>query len=673
MVALPVLTRLEVANFALFPGDPVGTGLTHAIEQGVTLVAGINGLGKTTLLNVILRLLTGPYDLTGAGLGQLGTTLPEKPARLTPQTIRFFSQRVSDNAKDATALIDVRFGESRLRIKRSLQTLQLLEASVDDRSILAQTADGDARERTYHDTIGGLMALSSFVDVLLVFHYVVFFPENRSGALWDINAQRQLLRALFVPGPAAAAISEAERQVASADSYARNISSVLFQERRRLDQAREAQAAAPGVRARLRSQQALLDASFQRRSSLDERRETVEAERDAARLDFERAKIEREDAERAVERLKFEALDRMFPKLPDAARLTILNLLSKSDCLVCGAHAETARAALESELNEGTCPVCHSPPGEQDNVVPVHKVETSRLVRARERAQLAAEEAASREEDYVRLSAEYDEILLALKAISTEVSELQGAVKKLGALLPTPSQEVQSLQDQVTGLERSLTAANGRRAETAVELRKALEPVQEAAEQKSDVLVRAFEKHASALLADEATLVRDVADAGIAQQQAKFVVPAFFAEMTAAARPGLTRRRSVNDVSESQRELIDLAFRFALLEAAGQAGASTLVMETPEASLDEVAMERVGAALHAFADEGSNRLVATSNLTNAGMIARLFGGAASDPEVLSERRRRTIDLLRVSAKNRALELDTAGRYPQMLQRALMGS
>ena len=96
--------------------------------------------------------------------------------------------------------------------------------------------------------------------------------------------------------------------------------------------------------------------------------------------------------------------------------------------------------------------------------------------------------------------------------------------------------------------------------------------------------------------------------------------------MTAADRPGFVRRNTSVDVSESQRELIDLAFRLSLVAVATHGGSSTFVMETPEASLDGVAMERVGRALSEFATIRDNKLVVTSNLSNAGLISALFGG-----------------------------------------------
>lgn len=672
MLVLPAVTRLQVQHYGLFPGDPPGVGIDRPIASGVTLIAGINGLGKTTLLNVILRLLTGPYDLTSMGVGQLGSTLSDKPTKLNAQALRFFGQRVADQAEDATATLEASFGARNIVVERRLQTLRLVRAEVDGQSILRPGLTGDAAEGAYQKAMRRLMGLSSFVDVLLILHFTVFFPEERPSALWDTNAQRHLLRAIFLPGPTAAAIAEAERQLASADSYARNVSAVLFRQKQDLNKARAAQAAAPGVRARVSSQQALLDATLTRRSSLDERREVLEAELESARLDYERAKNGREDAERAVERLKYGSISRMFPKLPDTVRLTVLALLSKGECLVCGAHAEAARAAIEAELRSGMCPVCHSPPEDQQNVVSVRQVETSRLARTRKRAMLAAQEEAAQSAKVAQLEDENSELLAALKEISTEVSNLQRSVRGLSSLLPTPSVEINLLQSQVEGLEKSLRDANGRRAEHAEALRIAFAPVQEAAIAKTEALVKAFQRYAVAFLADEATLVRDTARPAIAQQNVQSVVPAFYAEMGAAARPGMTRRRSTFDVSESQRELMDLAFRFALIEAAGCDGAATLIMETPEASLDELAMERVGQALNAFARQGTNRLVATSNLTNAGMISWLFGGRAANKSEVDTRRNRTIDLLKVSAKNRPLLNDTAGRYPNLLAKALTG-
>lgn len=94
-------------------------------------------------------------------------------------------------------------------------------------------------------------------------------------------------------------------------------------------------------------------------------------------------------------------------------------------------------------------------------------------------------------------------------------------------------------------------------------------------------------------------------------------------------------------------------------------------METPEASLDELAMARVGMALCAFARQGENRLVVTSNLTNAGMITSMFGGAAKSAAEKKRRQSKVLNLLKVAAPNRAVERD-GSKYTEILSAAISG-
>ena len=58
-IHLPVVERLRVLNYPLYPGSS-RQGLDLSFDRGVTVIAGINGIGKTTLLNLLLRMLVGP-------------------------------------------------------------------------------------------------------------------------------------------------------------------------------------------------------------------------------------------------------------------------------------------------------------------------------------------------------------------------------------------------------------------------------------------------------------------------------------------------------------------------------------------------------------------------------------------------------------------------------------
>ena len=198
MIRLPIFTELTVANYGLFTGVPGGTNLEWPFSPGLTLITGVNGLGKTTLLTILLRSLTGPFDLTSAGVPeQLEAVLPEAPVALNSQSLRFFAQRVADGADRATATLTSQFGKQVLRIERRLNDLTLLSLSVNRKEASLPARRGE-KEALFQETICNLFGLGSFVDVLLILHHIVFFLENRPGALWDENAQRQILRALLL-------------------------------------------------------------------------------------------------------------------------------------------------------------------------------------------------------------------------------------------------------------------------------------------------------------------------------------------------------------------------------------------------------------------------------------------------------------------------------------------
>jgi hypothetical protein len=671
MIRFPIFTHLTVTGFGLFPGDPAGAGIRWPFASGLSLIAGVNGLGKTTLLTILLRLLTGPYDLSGEGApDRLDAVLPAEPVGLNARSLRFFGQRVADGAVGASARLTAMFGSDSLAVERRLDDLSLIALEVNEVSQELPGRKTD-REAAFQAQLCELFGLSSFIDVLLILHHVVFFKENRPGALWDENAQRQILRALFLEKTVAAQVADFERRVQSADSRARNISARAYNIEKELAEAKRREAISPKVQAQLAVEQRLLDADLERRQILEQQLDDLDQARKAARLDHEKAKLEREEAESAVERLKYTALLRLFPKMEDAGRLVILRILTKEECLVCGADATKRRKELEALLEKGCCPACGSEPAQQTQVVAPHEVEEARVERARTRADLAKTEEETTRRRLVDLVSEYEGALASIKDIRQAIEERRVKETRLRADLPQASTAVTDLQRTLETTKRSQREAEAERATATQDLRALLEAGQAGIVMQSERLSSQFGTQIGTLLAETATLVRVEGSAKLTQGRTDFSVPAFVPEMTAANRPGLTRRISPSDVSESQRELMDLAFRLALIDASTAGGSCTLVMETPEASLDELAMARVGMALCAFARQGENRLVVTSNLTNAGMITSMFGGAAKSAAEKKRRQSKVLNLLKVAAPNRAVERD-GSKYAEILSAAISG-
>jgi hypothetical protein len=671
MLRLPILTALRLLNYGLFPGRPAGSGLEWAFEDGVSLIAGVNGLGKTTLLTVLLRCLTGPFDLTGYGIpDQLESVLPAEPVSLKPAVKRFFGQRVADDAKTATAELQASFGTDKIEIVRNLSDLTLVRFTVNSVDQVLPPHSTSA-ERNFQEKICGLFGLGSFIDVLLIVHHIVFFTEDRPGALWDENAQRQILRALFLDIQLAKKVAELEREVGSADSNARNHSAAAFGIQQRVEAARDREQRSPGALADLALEQKLLDAELEERERLTNRLSDLDDDRKDARRQLEHAKAERERAENKVEELKLAVLARLFPKMEDSARLVVLKALASGECLVCGADARGRRDELERLLAGGVCPSCGAEPERQEHVVPPFVVERTRVKLARNEVDrfLTAEKSSA--ERMAAATAQYDQTLDRLEALRVSIAERKNRTRRLSTLLPMETEEITRLQDALEETRRAQRSAESRRAACAKKLAVALEQGRIPIQRKTKQLATDFRAYTRALLSEDVELVRIVTKAKITQGKETFEVPAFRPQMAAADRPGLTLRRTPADVSESQRELIDLAFRLALIKLATGKASCTFIMETPEASLDELAMGRVGKALFEFANEGNNRLISTTNLTNAGMIASIFGGPVKRAVQIADRKKRVLNLLQLAAPNQAV-LKNRKKYEQILESALAG-
>src|SRR5687767_4094615 len=89
MISVPRVRRFDVDDYGLFPGPKAGPSGLHAkILDGLTLVVGANGLGKTTFVTMMFRVLSGPYDIPSLGAGEaLGTRRLEHTA--VPPSIRW--------------------------------------------------------------------------------------------------------------------------------------------------------------------------------------------------------------------------------------------------------------------------------------------------------------------------------------------------------------------------------------------------------------------------------------------------------------------------------------------------------------------------------------------------------------------------------------------------------
>ena len=667
MNRFPVIRRLVVQNYRLYPGTPDCPGIDFDFVNGISVLAGINGLGKTTLINLLFRMLVGPYELPkDAGSARFGSAAKANVIQWQSRT-RFFPQRVADRAKDAWAELWFSIGETHFSVKRSLATLSIQSWTMD-----GQPMQIGVKEEPFQNSVCLAADAGQFVDYLTAVKYLTFFNEERRDILWDDQAQRQFYRILFTTPDEARDWIKLEQEISSADSRARNISASVFQLEADLKAGEALLVNNAGVDARLTAEQALLDADLQSLEELEARAETLDGTLKSLRRDLERAKLFEDAARRTVEEIRFTRLGSLFPTLTETSQYILTQLYSEGRCLACDQHSPEAQKAMQTALESKNCVVCglnlkYSPRYNEGVAAPVSSDDFD-AARLRLEASAAQRQALTEEEH--KTSVEWGAVLNRLGELSANINSRRKDVDSLRKQLPPDPEELATLRSSIEELKNREQTEKRRRQGAEALYERLLGTVNDRIETAAAKVSVVFQKLIERFLEESCSLTFKTISDRPSQSGRMFQYPSLRFEMTAAAFEGQQIRSSPDDVSESQREFIDLAYRMALSDVAAVGGAISMVIETPEASLDVIFMERAAEMLRAFASDARS-IVVTSNLTSSVMIPALVGPFTADPEIIASRRERVLNLLEIAAPNAAVQRHRAD-YAAFLETGLKG-
>lgn len=663
-IKLPNLSEFEVRGYQMYPGHGDEQGFKHQFTPGLHLVAGVNGLGKSTLLLMLYHGIVGPASVRN---DDFGVPRPEIiPHRFADR----FRRRVADGAKSASLSLTFDIGSERFQVTRSLYDLSISEWRLNGAS---QVLD----EAIYAQAVTDAMNVGGFADVLVILNLIVFMFEDRGLLMWTPLAQRNALRALFMSPADANVLAERAQRVATTNSAYRNLLYIVNRDRKQLAKDRAALATADALSAEYHTLQQtvaakveLLDKHYQGRVSSDEARTE-------ARATLESAKFNYDDLLRELEALKLARVASVFPSATEAGRYVIARIIGDKECLTCGASEGPLVDRWIAAVAEGDCLVCGAKPNEQETVVPSTAVDAARVAKAEKRleqARLALETATS---EYELRQKEYDALQVEIDKLVREKYAHEQRIRQIAGTLPPSSPAVAALEERVKLQEATLDDLDKQQRKAEADFFEVFGSFKQSIEGQADRIRERFIARISEFLVERAEITLTTTRAPIGESGQSYDWPSFLLSMTSGTFDNPSPRRFRSEVSMSQGEFIDLAFRLALVEVAAEGAAATLVFDAPEASLDALFMRRAGAFLAQFTRaHDQNRLVVTSNLTNADMIPALFGAYApqeGDPDPItiprSERRARVIDLLDLAAPTSAVSL-VGDRYKNLLDRAL---
>jgi energy-coupling factor transporter ATP-binding protein EcfA2 len=637
MTAFPIFRKLSTAGYGLYPGqDKHSEGLDVEFESGLTLVLGANGLGKTTLVTMLYRMCTGPYDIPKlAGATELGGIKLDTKKLPAPEQ-RMFGDRVNDGAETATCTLELTLGEAEIALTRSLANLELLELSVEGCAV-------KLGEDRYQEVVKEHAGVNTFGDWILVLRHLIFYFEDRRSLVWDPTAQRQLLRLLFLSPASSKEWLEVEQDIRQRDSLARNLQNILQKEERSFSETEEAASTADEARKELARLEKLQKKEQRRLNELRDEVSILSSAKESARLEALKAESEHESAFRDLERRQLAAIAGAFPSSSDTARYLMAQLISDEECLACGSHSPVTAEDLRTRISESRCVVCNSvvPKASKAGARGIAKA-SKELIRAGERQEAARKMRDLAEAELTDLLAEIQGLAAAVAKRSARIEELASGLPPDEAKLHERRQELATMRTRLETMKRELTQRRKRFSRfierTSLEILARRDEVQDG-----------FEDFAEGFLLEQCRLVWAPHRDTVGQSGTAIDFPAFDLEMTGADFSTMVRREGPQQVSESQREFIDLAFRMALIQVAGSGGIGSIVIDAPESSLDAVFVTRAADVLIRFSSYVGNRLLITSNLVEGDLIPELIhkGG------IESRKSNRVVDLLRIAAPTAA--------------------
>lgn len=664
MVNFPVLERVRVSNYALYVGTAERPGLDHHFVDGVNVIVGINGLGKTTLLNILLRSLSGASDVPG------DDTLGDKKRRLIPVERNWFRKRVPDDAVNAKVTVWFRLGEQHFEVTRSLANLDVTELWVDQQQVpYGRAAELEAAYRTAVETAAGL---SSFDDFVFLLRYVIFYLEDRRSLVWDEAAQGDILGILFGEIGERTRYVELFNDLLSKDSEYRNMHAVVYGRKRKLE---KQNSTIEGGQIEMLVK--TLDERREQLRDLAARKTELSRTRDGLRDQMEnrRQEIHEKRASLAAQLNSF--YESFFPSLDGPARYLLAHFEAGVGCLICGSKDKETTQRVAAKLMMNTCPVCDSPlenaHSPATDPFAGEAIEDQRREIAEAEVNLASMTGPlhTTEEGYSTTSAE-------LVSVTGAIVELERQLKKLGTSVPAAMAQREELQRQMASFEAVLNQLDVERVELGKQFGELAEIIHQEVQAVSADIEQTFAKYISGFLAEQCEIKYSPRYRPLGQRAniEQFPFPHFIPALTSGVhRNGATVREAGQSVSESQKEFIDLAFRMALLALASPGAPAMLILETPEASLDSVFVPRAADLLRRFATRTgtahATRLIASSNVNREEMIPALFGaypdkrfyGQVVDEQVnevpdtipSEDREAHVLDLIRIAAPTRALE------------------
>lgn len=650
-IYLPDLIKISINNYTLYRQE---SSFEYEFRNGSNAVIGVNGIGKTTFVNMII------YCLVGHKRKENKQTKNSKKPEFEYTDEDFFSSRLDISSNDdenlsAEVQLSYMLGTNSIIVTRSLIENKIILLQVNN------TVFENASEKDYENMVEKCSNITHFSDFYMLIREFLFFDERRSNIAWEANSQDNILRILLLEEEYHLKINELEEKMTKADSKGRHAS-----EDKRVAEASYKELIAEKdkvvrqstivkdlgtdevVDATETKRQNFVAAKNEISSILIEKREQLnslqeeydEMIRNLSQTEGELTNISvtYDNTISEIKKIETVLYRSIYNNLPDYYFTIEKNMISEGKCLICNTKSKEIqkRAIIQKQNNE--CFICSSKFKEtlpvdtslidklnDLNVLKVDRLNTVNNLKNKVYKQKEAENLCKGKIEQLIL--EINELERNIVVIESELNKIEPNKKKKDLY----TEILQNKEKLISELEKTIRESYRERDKYKEDLSVYTQKFKNVINGINKNLSDYFNKYASTFMGMDCRLSMTTKKENKISHY--YYVPEIDGQV----------RKDIWSVSESQRFFIDQAFRMAIIDYLQNNidnFRTFFITETPEGSLD-IAYESQVANMFWIFSTSNNKIIFTSNLNSSNFLKELYKNIPK-----KDRESRTLNLLK---------------------------
>lgn len=619
-IYLPTLKSIRIKDYSLYPG---GLDFHYKFINGVNIIFGGNGLGKTTFISLIKYGLIGLYE---KGFGHRRTYKGKQIAKRKSLPAEFFSSRMADDYgknKEAKVVLTFKIHEATFEVTRTLydptvERVKVTEKNGSSYDLTGKVIQQDKYDRLedsekkgylqkkFEDKVAECSNLYSFDDLIFFVTEILFFEENHKTILWFDNEEENIATTLsskYWNDPKLD--NDRQRSIDQHkyhDSLARHKSEDIRSIQAVIDSLQDGNDASANVKNVAKEMSRLkekMNHSAAKLDSIYKQKESLTVKRNLVNNDLNLLIRDINILEARISKLEFEENKKVWEKVNPLYKTHISFIKINNLCPMCNKPLKERKFNLFIKHDEN-CFVCEEP--------------------------LSVNKASS--DDLAQLERELRPSKIKRQQLDSEIAKIDDKLNDIETAYRDSNEELFTHKSQLWALEHSQTKASSKD-KGSLEFNAMLARINKLEKEKLEFQTKSknekkkvdsitakieeqniritaqlsmiFSEFAEKFLSVPCKLTYDDFDDNLGRRFVPII----------NSRPRLSERQ----LSESQRFFIDHSYRMSLLHFFYRQP-TFFVCETPDSSLD-ISYERNAADVFLTYLKQPNALILTSNLNNS--------------------------------------------------------